>query len=224
MQRGTIIAWLLVSVLASACTQAQAPVWCPESGAPLPARVHLRVDGEAQRRSLSCESRSAVDLMAFHGVRVDEDTFFQGLARSDNPALGFVGGVDEPGERLPPHGYGVYAGPVAERMTALGVRARAHEARDIDWLRREIAQGRPVIVWATGSLTAPRPVVMRDAAGRAFRAVRGEHTFLAVGYQPGIIRLLDPATGKEKCASIERFDASWAVLGRMALSVDQRSL
>ncbi len=213
------VACLFAIVLLCACSGTPAPTWDPSAGTPLPARVHLDVDGKAQRHSLSCESRSAVDLMAFHGVAVDEDTFFAGLARSDNPSLGFVGGVDEPGERLPPNGYGVYAQPVAQRMAELGVDARAHTGRDIDWLRREIAQGRPVIVWATGSLTAPRPVRMQGRTGATFRAVRGEHTFLVVGYQPGIVRLLDPATGKEKNASVARFDASWAVLGRLALVV-----
>ena len=81
--------------------------------------------------------------------------------------------------------------------------------------------GKPVIVWATGPLNAPRPVVMRDREGRTFTAVRGEHTFLAIGYGPGSIYLIDAATGKEKDVFTRRFDASWATLGRMAVVPDE---
>jgi uncharacterized protein YvpB len=212
---------LLASVLAWAgCRSAPAPRWNPDSGAPLPERVRLDVDGRAQERSLSCESRSAVDLLAHYGIAVTEDAFRLGLPVSDNPDEGFVGDVDGPGERLPPAGYGVHAEPIAARLTALGLPSRAERGRDLAWLRRQLATGRPVIVWATGQLDAPHPVRMTDARGRPFTAVRGEHTYLAVGYARGRILLLDAATGARKEVFARRFDASWATLGRMAVVPD----
>jgi uncharacterized protein YvpB len=179
--------------------------------------VQLRVEGEGQRRSLSCESRSAVDLLAHYGIAVAEDEFRRGLPLSDNPDLGFVGDVDGPGEQLPPDGYGVHAEPVAARIADFGLPVHAGRNRDLEWLRRQIARGRPVIVWATGQMDAPRPVAMRDAAGRAFTAVRGEHTWLAIGYGPGTITLIDATTGREREFAVSRFDAAWATLGRQAL-------
>lgn len=209
---------LLLALATAGCRAAPAPRWDPASSAPLPARVRLEVAGHAQRRSLSCESCSASDLLAHYGLSVSEEAFFRGLPVSDNPDEGFVGEVDGPGEQLPPAGYGVHAGPVAARLTALGLPARAVRGRGLGWLRRELAQGKPVILWATASLDAPAPVRLRDRHGRAFAAVRGEHTFLAVGYAPGLFYLLDAATGEVKEIFAGGLDASWATLGRMAVA------
>lgn len=210
-------ACILSALLLAACSATPTPRWDPASGTPPPARVHLRVPGKAQERSLSCESRSAVDLLAHYGRGMSEDAFRLGLPVSDNPDLGFVGDVDAPGGRLPPAGYGVHAEPVAARLTAVGLPARAVRGRDLAWLRRELAAGRPVIVWATAMLDVPPPVPMQDARGRAFVAVPGEHTFLATGYEPGRILLVDSATGRERAVPERRFDASWATLGRQAV-------
>ena len=210
----------LLLLLLGACAATPTPRWSAAAGRPRPTRVHLRIGGQAQERSLSCESRSACDLLAAYGLAVREDDFRLGLPVSDNPDLGFVGDVDGPGEQLPPAGYGVHAPPVAARLGALGLPARAVRDVDLAWLRDRLAEGRPVIVWATGMLDAPEPVTMRDRRGRAFVAVRGEHTFLAVGYDPGRIVLVDSATGREKAVPARRFDASWATLGRQAVVPD----
>lgn len=181
-------------------------------------RVHLEVEGRAQGRSLSCESRSAVDLLGFYGIRVTEETFLASLPRSDNPDLGFVGDVNGPGEQLPPAGYGVHVDPVARAIRQYGLIVDAHRGKDLAWLRSELRAGRPVLVWATGQLDAPAGVRMRGADGRDFTAVRGEHTFIVVGAGPGELVLLDPATGREKRVFDQQFDASWATLGRTAIS------
>ena len=183
--------------------------------------MHLRLEGKAQERSLSCESRSACDLLAHYGIRLPEDTFRLGIPVTDNPDTGFVGNVDGPGGHLPPAGYGVHAEPVAARLRAVGLPAHAHRGVDLAWLRRALAQGKPVIVWATSMLDTPRPVAMRDAAGRAFVAVPGEHSFLAVGYAPGEVLLVDAATGRLRHVPLRTFDASWATLGRQAVVPDQ---
>ena len=211
---------LLSVLLLVACSATPTPRWDPASGQTRPDRVNLRLSGKAQERSLSCESRSACDLLAYYGRPMDEDAFRLGIPMSDNPDLGFVGDVNGPGEQLPPAGYGVHAEPIAARLRAVGLPATASRGRDLDWLRDRLAEGRPVIVWATGMLDAPQPVTMRDASGRAFVVARGEHTFLAVGYEPGRILLVDSATGAEKAVPERRFDASWAVLGRQAVVPD----
>ena len=193
------------------------------AGACSSAYVRLPVRGQGQRHNLSCESRSACDLLAWYGRNVDEDAFRLGLPVSDNPDLGFVGDVDGPGGGLPPAGYGVHAGPVAARLRDYGLAARAVRDVDLTWLKRELSQGRPVVVWAPVGLDAPPPVRLRDGRGRTFLAVRGEHTFLAIGYSGGDLFLLDPALGEVKRVSERRFDAAWSLLGRSAVTVGATS-
>lgn len=210
-----VVAFALGVLGLAGCTHADPAPWI--EGTPLPARVLLDVRGRPQQRSLSCESRSACDLLAFWGCPVEEAEFLDGLARSDNPDRGFVGDVDDPGGGLPPHGYGVYEEPIARRLRAFGARAQAVRGVDLDWVKRQLAARRPVIVWATAGLDAPAAATMQDAEGRPFPVVPYEHTFLAVGYTRGKIVLLDPATGTTKKILNARFDASWAVLGRRAV-------
>ena len=221
MCRVRLAVWLLIGILAG-CRQA-APDPAPRdpaTGAARPARVELAVPGQPQGRSLSCESRSACDLLAFYGVPCDEDAFFDALPKSDNPHEGFVGDVDGPGEQLPPAGYGVYAEPIAAGIRARGLPASASSGRDVAWVKDQLAQRRPVIVWAPGTLQARRPVRLVDSRGRPFMAVRGEHTFIAVGYERGELLLLDPANGRVRRVFERRFDDAWAVLGRMAVVVE----
>lgn len=205
----------LLGVLLPACAGAAAPVG-PDG---LPARAHVAVVGRPQARPLSCESRSACDLLGWAGRPMEEERFRAGLPPADNPDLGFVGDVDGPGERLPPEGYGVHEGPIARRLAEVGLACRARRGLSTPELRAEVAAGRPVIVWATAQLDAPRPARLVDSLGRPFEAVRGEHTYLVVGYAPGEVALLDPTHGREKRVPTARFERSWAVLGRRAVTV-----
>ncbi len=211
---------LLLILAALGCRSAPAPRLEPGSTEALPARVKLPVKGKAQERSLSCESRSSVDLLAAYRIRMSEDAFRLGIPLSDNPDRGFVGDVNGPGGQLPPAGYGVHEEPVAARLQEAGLPVRAHAGVDLDWLRRRLAEGRPVIVWATAQLDTPSPMFAYDREGRPYVAVRGEHTFLAVGYGPGSIYLVDSATGRERDITPRRFDASWGTLGRRAVLPD----
>jgi uncharacterized protein YvpB len=217
MNRRSGLGALLVAAGLAGCMPGRGHAPEPASEA-APRRVHLRVAGRPQAQSLSCESRSACDLLGFHGLPGDESRFLAGLPRSDDPDLGFVGDPDGPGGGLPPASYGVHAAPVAQRLREHGLAAEATRGRDLPWLRAEIAAGRPVVVWATADLAARTPVTLSSRAGRRFLAVAGEHTFLVTGFGPGTVVLLDPASGREKHVAERRFDEAWATLGRIAVS------
>ena len=113
----------------------------------------------ADRRRAACPARVARRSISSvtTALRVEEAVFFDGLARSDNPELGFVGNVDGPGEQLPPAGYGVYEGPVAARLRELGLPAIGGQGGTRELLQAAIAAGHPVIIFATYGLDcAPR--------------------------------------------------------------------
>jgi uncharacterized protein YvpB len=179
----------------------------------------FNVTGRPQKFNLSCESRSASDLAQYWGREVPEEEFLNRLPRSDNPHYGFVGSPDDPRGGLPPNGYGVYAEPVAALLTKYGLPARAEFGRGLDWLRREVAAGRPVIVWSTYDFK-PQPVQeFKDDRGREFSAVPFEHTYLVVGYAPAGFYAIDAYDAQRKFYTLSEFETGWSLLGQMAVSV-----
>jgi uncharacterized protein YvpB len=107
---------------------------------------------------------------------------------------------------------------VAEALRRRGLDARAERGRDLAWLRAELDAGRPVIAWVTAGLEPAPATRLHDAAGRPFVAVAGEHTVLVIGAGPRDVSFLDPATGRVRRVPAAEFDASWASLGRRAVS------
>ena len=185
------------------------------SGADL---VAQRLSGRPQAHALTCESRSAADLLSFHGVLASEAGVFARIPRSDNPDHGFVGSPDGPPGRLPPDGYGVHAEPVAAALRAFGLDATAALGRTYAWLIEETRAGRPVIVWITASCDPSTRTPMVDAKGRGFRVVRGEHTVLVVEADGAGVVVVDPAGGYRRRFDRAEFDASWSLFDRMAVS------
>jgi len=184
-----------------------------------PAAFIEGVAGHPQEHSLSCESRSAVDLAAFGGVTLNENDFFRRLPKSDNPHRGFLGDVDSPAGSMPPHGYGVYAGPVAASLRSFGLDARSHRYWNLNDLKAEIAAGRPVIIWATYDMQLPGVQEWTSSDGETSLVVRWQHTFIAVGYDEGNMYLIDAYDAGTKRFSYAAFDAAWAQLERLAVTV-----
>ena len=114
--------------------------------------------GRAQKHSLSCEARSAADWASFLGIRIGENEILASLERSDNPEAGFVGSEDGLWGLIPPRAYGVHPPPIAKALRDLGVPAKAVDGMTWDDLRKEIAGGRPVIVWVIGQMWDGKPI------------------------------------------------------------------
>lgn len=175
-----------------------------------------------QTRSLNCEFQTASDLAWYYGLPYTWEEIFQlvGHDPGGNPHVGFVGRSfdDSPGS-LYPQGYGVYAEPIAVAFQSMGLKAEVHYRESADWLRQQLAAGRPVMVWATSQMVL-NPVESWVAAdGAAITAVRGEHTFLVVGYNPEGVWVNDPWDGERHFYVWPVFLASWDRLDRMALLV-----
>jgi uncharacterized protein YvpB len=177
------------------------------------------VVGHPQTRALSCEARSAADLAAFWGVMVDEEVLFAALPRSDNPYEGFLGPVDDAPGSLPPRGYGVYAPPVANALRRHGLDAASHRWLGVRGLKRELAAGHPVIVWATYDMVRPGIGSWTAADGTVSIIVRWEHTYIAVGYDPGGVYLVDAYDGETRYHTFSQFIPAWMQLNEMAVTV-----
>lgn len=190
----------------------------PAQGEALPESAYVKgLIGHAQTYTLSCESRSASDFAAFWGLAVTETEFLQALPRSDNPDHGFVGDPNGAWGQIPPRSYGVHADPVAETLQQFGLNADAHS--NLAWAeaQREIASGRPVIVWVIAGVWAGTPVAYQAADGSVVTVAANEHTMILTGYSPTTVELLDAATGRYGTYGLDAFLRSWAVLGNMAV-------
>jgi uncharacterized protein YvpB len=221
---------LPAAIAVTPALEAQFAASSPSSGAPTltehPTHDVVMIEGVPsgrQSRALNCEFQSARDLAEFYGLKLTWQEIFKrvGVDPNGNPNVGFVGrSFDDASTGLYPAGYGVYAEPIARGLAALGLPARAFKRVDAAWLRREIAAGRPVIVWATVDMRlAPIEGWYTEDGKMWVDAVRGEHTFTVVGYDQRGVLVNDPLDGSRKHYAWEQFLKSWALLGNMAVSV-----
>ncbi|UYN91777.1 MAG: LysM peptidoglycan-binding domain-containing protein [Anaerolineales bacterium] len=209
---------ILLSVFAALVT-AYSTARAAQSDLPSQAYISGFV-GRAQQYSLSCESRSAVDVAAFWGYSISETEFFNGLPSSDDPNQGFVGNVNDPWGYIPPASYGVHAEPIARLMRSYGLDARAEEGLSWQALQNEIAAGRPVIVWVIGSVWSGTQRFYTTQAGNTVLVANNQHTMTLIGYDQNSVQLVDALTGYTITHSIQNFMASWGVLNNMAVLTD----
>ncbi len=180
--------------------------------------------GHAQTYNLSCESRSAADVANFWGIPVDEVEFFNNLPTSDNPEKGFVGNVKGVWGHTPPNSYGVHPGPVADLLRKYGLDAQARSGMNLDELKREIANGRPIIVWVVGHVWPGTSQIYAAQDGSRVTVAPFEHTMIAYGYDKAGIYLIDAGSGTRRNYGFEKFQGSWGVLGNMAVTVSGPTL
>ncbi|MFZ6030756.1 MAG: LysM peptidoglycan-binding domain-containing protein [Chloroflexota bacterium] len=189
----------------------EAADWPPESA------YVSGVVGHAQERNLSCESRSAADFAAFFGVNASEAEILAYLGSSDNPNYGFVGNPDGTWGQIPPNSYGVHANPIENALVHFGLPVYGERNLTWDFVRSEIALGRPVIVWIIGAMWNGEPVEYTDSQGRKAIVARYEHTMILVGYDAASVSAVDAYDGVTKTFPVSSFLASWAVLENMGV-------
>jgi uncharacterized protein YvpB len=200
--------------LTPSLTGASSPTLTPTPTLLTEARV-TGVIGHRQKWSLSCEARSASDWAAYFGLTIDEVEFLSRLPLSDNPEAGFVGDVNADWGYLPPQGYGVHAGPVAELLRGYGANAQAQ--RDLRWedLQKEIIAGRPVIAWIVGHLWEGKAATYTAQDGQTVTVARYEHTVILTGYTSTRVTVVDGENIYSR--PLAGFLDSWSVLGNMAI-------
>ena len=171
--------------------------------------------GSPQLYTLDCEAQSAVDWARFFGVSISELEFIDRLPYSDDPTQGFVGDINGAMGRLPPYDYGVHAGPVAELLREYGLNAHAVSGWDIQAIKKEIAEGRPVIVWTVNLPFAVETSQYTASNGNTTTVARYEHTWIITGYNAYTFTVVDSEwTYNVKTSTlIER----WNALGNQAI-------
>lgn len=199
-------------------TSTVVPTRKPSSG--LPSEVYITdISGKAQFANLDCEARTAVDLAAYFGFSIPENDFLALLPRSDNPNEGFVGSIYDEKGQVPPASYGVHAAPVAALLRAYGLNAWDQYNMSFEELQREIAAGKPVMVWVIGNVwTGYGNMTFTTTNGDSVLVAHWEHTVLIIGYDPEHVTVLDGDLVYER--PIANFMSSWGVLGNMAIILE----
>ncbi len=187
-------------------------------GDELPDSAYIKgLVGQPQKHSISCEARSAADLATFLGIRIGENEFLQALPKADNPEQGFVGSPNDTWGHIPPHGYGVHAGPVADTLRSYGLQATALNNLSWDDLRHQVSAGNPVIVWVIGAMWDGTAKHYSAPDGSSSIVAAFEHTMILTGYNRDTVQVVDAYSGQYQTYWLNSFLNSWAVLGNMAV-------
>jgi uncharacterized protein YvpB len=182
----------------------------------LPEETYIRdISGHRQYFPLGCEAATAKDWANYFGYDFNEFEFQHRLPLSDNPDLGFVGDVNAPWGQVPPYGYGVHAGPVADLLNAYGIPARAFKDYSLEQIRQKIAQGKPVIAWVIGNVVGGVPYEYTDSRGNQVIVAAYEHVVIVTGYNRAKLRYM--TNGRFYETPYEVFLNSWGVLGNMVI-------
>lgn len=189
----------------------------------LPPRAEVKgMWGYGQLFALSCEARSSADWARHFGIDIRELKLLAAIPHSDNPEAGFVGSLNGGWGNIPPDSYGVHAGPVAKALRdTFGAQAAAMRHMTFDHLRREIAAGRPVVVWVTGHVQ-PGKGEKFVIDKQTITVARYEHTVIVIGYDEKNVKILDGKTIYQR--PIATFLKAWSPLENMAILWDERSL
>ena len=182
----------------------------------LPASASISgIFGSPQLYTLDCEAQSAVDWARFFGVSISELEFIDRMPLSDDPTQGFVGNINGALGRLPPDDYGVHAGPVAQLLREYGLNAHAVSGWDIQAIKKEVAEGRPVIVWTVNLPFTVETSQYTSSNGNTTTVARYEHTWIITGYNAYTFTVVDSEwTYNVKTSTlIER----WNALGNQAI-------
>jgi len=162
----------------------------PEGQAPASAYIN-GVYGSPQLYTLDCESQAAVDWARFFEVSINEYDFIDRLPLSDDPEQGFVGNINGPMGQVPPGDYGVYPSPVATLLREYGLNAAAVKNWNIEALKKEIAAGRPVIVWIVNLPFDVSPREYTASNGNTTTVAPYQHTWIVTGYNASAFTVVD---------------------------------
>lgn len=203
---------------------------------PLPASVQLPVQSIYQWPELpnGCEATSLAMLLQCYGFSADKQTLAydyiprQEFARTlfdtygPDPEQAYAG---DPAD----DGFYCFAGALQAGANAYLAQAGS-DLRAVDItgctakdLRATLAQGRPVVVWATIEMEEPRLTEsftwLLSGSGETYHPYANLHCLLLYGYDEEFYYLMDPLTGARQVPRL-LFEARWSAMGCRALVLD----
>ena len=190
----------------------------PQPSYPTSHYIH-NIQGHRQYFPLGCEASAAIDWAQYFGITINEFEFQFKLPLSDNPDLGFVGGVMGPWGQVPPYSYGVHAAPIAALLRQYGLPARGVKQFTLDQLKEQIAKDQPVIAWVIGNVVGGIPYEYTDKNGNKTIVAAYEHVIIVTGYNEKTIRYMNNGAFYE--VPVEVFLNSWEVLGNMVVYLEE---
>ncbi|MBI9043266.1 MAG: C39 family peptidase [Anaerolineaceae bacterium] len=173
------------------------------------------ISGHKQYFPLGCETSAAIDWAKYYGMQINEFEFQYEIPLSDNPDYGFVGDVNSPWGQTPPYAYGVHAEPIADLLIDYGLNAKAVRNSSLAEIKKNVAEGNPVLVWVIGNCVGGIPHEYTDSHGRVSIVAAYEHVVIVTGYTSQTIRYMN--NGKFYDIPNAVFENSWSVLGNMAI-------
>src|SRR5690606_33201843 len=97
-----------------------------------------------------------------------------------NPYKEFVGNSDGS------WGYGVYWDPIMRILSSRGVQSDLHQNWNISAMAREVAAGRPVIIWRYNGESADYDKDWVAADGTYVDAINGQHGGVITGFRGNV--------------------------------------
>ncbi len=183
---------------------------------PFPAEYFINdITGHKQYFPLGCEAAAAVDWAFYFGITINEYEFQVKLPQSDNPDIGFVGGLQGPWGQVPPYSYGVHAGPIATLLQEYGIPAIGMRDTTLEFIKQQISKDNPVIAWVIGNMVGGVPSEYVDKEGNKVTVAAYEHVVILTGYDEDSIRYMNNGNFYE--VPYQVFLNSWQVLGNMVV-------
>lgn len=170
-----------------------------------------------QSLPLSCEAAAVSIATAYWGNQVSEWVFIENIPQNPNPHLGFRGDIT--GAFGGTTDYGVYPEPFQSVLSNYGFGSDVFYANgNANFLKAQIDQGRPVVVWMT-NLASAQTRTYDTVNGRRFALVPQEHAVVVYGYDAHGVSVADPGDGAYRQFTWSDFMRSWGYFDGMSLVI-----
>ncbi|KON88370.1 hydrolase [Sporosarcina globispora] len=171
-----------------------------------------------------CEITSLAMIINYEGIGVSKNKLAEEIKRVPlrysggeygNPNEGFVGNMEDG------PGLGVYQGPIFELAKKyFPDRAENLTGKPFDVLLEKVAEGSPVWIITTASLSPSASFETWNTPGGPVDVTFQMHSVAITGYDEGNIYINDPYGTKNKKVPKQQFIEAWELMGSQAIVIN----